>query len=1258
MRYVFFVVLSIVLLAMAGSSMAATTWTVGPTGPPTYNHATIQDAVNVASAGDTIYVSAGTYTGTINIDGKSNLIITGENRDTVIVKPSSTLPWNVGSYGTSRQTCVRVVNSTGISISSITFDFDTVKGNFVFGGLSWDSTIVLDNNVFKNVGLPDASGYYYEFIFAVRAPSYTDSSRADVTFSNNIFTDTGRVGINIHDFVYATIENNTFTKTWNDFGYAIELGSRSTGTIKGNTISGYDTPALSDGSESAGIYVENAFTGGLPHVNKPVTIVNNNIYDNQFGLWIGNGYDGYAGDVDIQVVLSNNNIHDNIEGGILVEDEDRSAGSSVTLMASGNTVANNGTAGYYFNTYGDGELHATLTSETITGQTYGILIEDNASGPSTSLYDLAAYYCDIFGNTTKGVNNTTTTLFDARDNWWGTASGPGPVGPGSGDQVSANVDYTPWLTGPVLRHVAPVGLASGKPEFSQPHGTGTNPFGWDWDSNAPDTAAGAPPCWGDSSFYASVIQGGATPADRYRTFRIGLRDLFKHPVTIGDVASISYYTNKPALQTAIDWRLSIYTTPEGSGNVSSWYRNRIQSHPAGALNLNAPADQWNLWSTDSGENELQFSSNRTGFSAEDMLWSELASAPVTRGAYTWDYSGEEVMMIDVLLGANSGGGTGSSQLDGISVRLTDGECALIDLTSNDNVLYLVPGSVYLKGGASTTVELKQKSLNTPVTGFQAFLSSDTNLLAFASGVYTSSPYGLPILSPIAASAGGDIDLAAGIDAPGQTATTSDDTLANLTFTAGGTEGITNIVFRFTDPPTRMADAFGNEIAVTTMDSAPIVIDNTAPAGVSISAVPSSWTNASTVTLTFSATDSLSGIDHYELSIDGGLYFTATSTYALDVSLMADGTHQATVKAVDRAGNEATASTNFYLDETSPSISIVSAKQNSVELIPSGTAIQGAVNIQVTASDITSGLNGHPAVTVTPNGGSAEAATYVNESPTGTFNYTWAVDETTPNGTATINATISDNAANPASATTKTFNVNKTQAVVTVQLEGVTASLNRWIKFVIGGTGGSAGPLTITRQVAFTSGVGTETFTNLDPTGDWTRISAKDEQHTLRQTVNLQVVGPSSDRQYSAAFTVDDQLIGGDVTNDNIVDILDFGVFAGQYNTSPSLDTTWSTRNANISCDGNPGVGTEDFTYIQQKFLSVGDTSPSGALALSMSVGTGSTAGPSPRASISVKELAQIIGMKDAQKADVNKDKVVDAADMQLFHEKHVKGKNK
>ncbi len=47
--------------------------------------------------------------------------------------------------------------------------------------------------------------------------------------------------------------------------------------------------------------------------------------------------------------------------------------------------------------------------------------------------------------TTMGINNADGEIAVGRCNWWGDASGPGPVGPGSGSNVSANVDFAPFL---------------------------------------------------------------------------------------------------------------------------------------------------------------------------------------------------------------------------------------------------------------------------------------------------------------------------------------------------------------------------------------------------------------------------------------------------------------------------------------------------------------------------------------------------------------------------------------------------------------------------------------------------------------------------------------------------------------------------------------------------------------------------------------------------------------------------------------------
>lgn len=44
------------------------------------------------------------------------------------------------------------------------------------------------------------------------------------------------------------------------------------------------------------------------------------------------------------------------------------------------------------------------------------------------------------------MNNLSSNVIDAENNWWGHNSGPSGAGLGSGDAVSSNVDFTPWLS--------------------------------------------------------------------------------------------------------------------------------------------------------------------------------------------------------------------------------------------------------------------------------------------------------------------------------------------------------------------------------------------------------------------------------------------------------------------------------------------------------------------------------------------------------------------------------------------------------------------------------------------------------------------------------------------------------------------------------------------------------------------------------------------------------------------------------------------
>ena len=64
------------------------------------------------------------------------------------------------------------------------------------------------------------------------------------------------------------------------------------------------------------------------------------------------------------------------------------------------------------------------------------------TGSSTLFTSMSSAITDNGG---LGLNNSGTHAANALYNWWGDASGPGGVGPGTGDEVSANVLYDPWL---------------------------------------------------------------------------------------------------------------------------------------------------------------------------------------------------------------------------------------------------------------------------------------------------------------------------------------------------------------------------------------------------------------------------------------------------------------------------------------------------------------------------------------------------------------------------------------------------------------------------------------------------------------------------------------------------------------------------------------------------------------------------------------------------------------------------------------------
>ena len=124
------------------------------------------------------------------------------------------------------------------------------------------------------------------------------------------------------------------------------------------------------------------------------------------------------------------------------------AQDAVTII--GNIIKGSGAGKGFANGIKIGVTGQTLTNITVTGNT----VQPNAIGISivSSAAGVTINNNNINGNTTYGVFNADTGTLNAENNWWGSASGPynATTNPsGTGNAVSAHVDYTPLLILPI-----------------------------------------------------------------------------------------------------------------------------------------------------------------------------------------------------------------------------------------------------------------------------------------------------------------------------------------------------------------------------------------------------------------------------------------------------------------------------------------------------------------------------------------------------------------------------------------------------------------------------------------------------------------------------------------------------------------------------------------------------------------------------------------------------------------------------------------
>ena len=370
--------------------------------PSTYT--TIQAAINAAGSGDTIIVDVAynsnneTFPITVNV---ANLTIQAATGTSPVIDGG-------GNLGPGVHITAADVTFQGFTITNFTCTPASGIGAMLVEG----DGAVIDDNIIYDI-LPQGDPIDFPAGIGI------DVHASNVEVTNNVVHDVGSIGIRVrHDWDTApTVSNNVLLEN-NEVYRTANTGVLVTGYAKG------------------------------------VTIKNNEIYESleptPYSLFVHYGAE--------DVVICNNYIHDSLYSNVVIAGANNVTISCNTITGAP-TWSSPGKNIYILNDYGSWTGDPTLLSTNINiinndiqngGYGVRILYTAGTGDPSQMAATTTINFNNISGNTTYGVENTIATNVDATHNWWDDASGPGGVGPGTGDAVSNNVDYSPWLGAPVV----------------------------------------------------------------------------------------------------------------------------------------------------------------------------------------------------------------------------------------------------------------------------------------------------------------------------------------------------------------------------------------------------------------------------------------------------------------------------------------------------------------------------------------------------------------------------------------------------------------------------------------------------------------------------------------------------------------------------------------------------------------------------------------------------------------------------------------
>ena len=232
----------------------------------------------------------------------------------------------------------------------------------------------------------------------------------------------GTTGAILDEVDDATIQNLDF-EGGGTCGTGIQVLNAIGSTVTGNTINGSQVGILSEFAGFNQFGPDNSITaretGILEFLTDGDTIVDNHV--------------GEAPSADIALI--DTGLFD--LGGNVIEKNSLTGGPATRYgifldfgdltHAEGNVIS-----GHAYGVWVEDSLDVVVTKNLIHGNDYGLV--NIATGSE----------CEQQCKRSRAFGGPVPDLVDGTRNWWGSATGPGDWGIGTGDEVSAEVDFFPW----------------------------------------------------------------------------------------------------------------------------------------------------------------------------------------------------------------------------------------------------------------------------------------------------------------------------------------------------------------------------------------------------------------------------------------------------------------------------------------------------------------------------------------------------------------------------------------------------------------------------------------------------------------------------------------------------------------------------------------------------------------------------------------------------------------------------------------------